>query len=422
MSNGDPINAGEKSYETQTTALFPQEGWSPGGPLCYIGVSIDEGLVSADAAPGLIARGNSGGDGVIGWGGVNQGSGVVGFGGVSFTKSGKDWTPTLSGGDGVAGVGGDGRAGYTADFSTSAPVESGMGVIGIGGDGDATLPTNAHASQPVAGNVGVWGQGGQPGGSEPQGSGVVGIASSTALALSPNLMLQGNGVAGAGPTGVYGFSDQGAGVFGEVAVSGTPVDNRKMGVRGSVTGGPSKQLGPYAGWFDGPVHITDSLVVAQDFTVMGNKHVAAPFPDGSLRKLYCVESPECWFEDFGEAKLVKGKAQVMLPRDFAAVIKTDSYHVFLAPYGRSNGLYVSKRNRQGFAVEEQGNGKSNLKFSFRIVGKRKGVKAERFAKVTVPKPVKPPMLPLDRKQKEQPPRKPTIRPFSSGVLSAVPSR
>jgi hypothetical protein len=232
-------------------------------------------------------------------------------------------------------------------------------------------------------------------------------------------MLQGNGVAGAGPTGVYGFSDQGAGVFGVVAVSGTPVDNGKAGVRGSVTGGPSKQLGPYAGWFDGPVHITGSLVVEHDFTVMGNKHVAAPFPDGSLRKLYCVESPECWFEDFGEAKLVKGKAQVKVPRDFAAVIKTDSYHVFLAPYGRSNGLYVSKRNRQGFAVEEQGNGKSNLKFSFRIVGKRKGVKAERFAKVSV---VKPPKLPSDRKKKEQPPRKPAIRPFASGVLPTVAPR
>jgi hypothetical protein len=152
---------------------------------------------------------------------------------------------------------------------------------------------------------------------------------------------------------------------------------------------------------------------------MGNKNVAAPFPDGSLRKLYCVESPECWFEDFGEAKLVKGKAQVKVPRDFAAVIKTDSYHVFLSPYGRSNGLYVSKRNRQGFTVEEQGNGKSNLKFSFRIVGKRKGVKAERFAKVTV---VKPPKLPSDRKKKEQPPRKPAIRPFSSGLLSTVAPR
>jgi hypothetical protein len=125
------------------------------------------------------------------------------------------------------------------------------------------------------------------------------------------------------------------------------------------------------------------------------------------------------FEDFGDGTLVKGKAKINLPPDFATVIKTDSYHVFLAPYGRSNGLYVSKRNRQGFAVEEQGNGKSNLKFSFRIVGKRKGVKAERFVKYLWSNRLS---CPSDRKKKEQPPRKPAIRRFSSGVLSTVAPR
>jgi hypothetical protein len=131
-----------------------------------------------------------------------------------------------------------------------------------------------------------------------------------------------------------------------------------------------------------------------------------------------MESPECWFEDFGEAKLVKGKAQIKLPRDFAAVINVDSYHVFLTPYGASNGLYVSKRTRQGFVVEEQGHGKSSLSFSFRIVGKAKDVKAGRFAKVKVskapqPKPKtgpKPPKLPVlkDPKVKVKLPTKPSI--------------
>ena len=87
--------------------------------------------------------------------------------------------------------------------------------------------------------------------------------------------------------------------------------------------------------------------------VSGSKSAAVPFADGSHRRLYCMESPECWFEDFGEAKLVKGKAQIKLPRDFAAVINVNSYHVFLTPYGPSNGLYVSKRTRQGFVVESK---------------------------------------------------------------------
>jgi hypothetical protein len=31
----------------------------------------------------------------------------------------------------------------------------------------------------------------------------------------------------------------------------------------------------------------------------GTQSVAVAFPDGSHRRLYCVEMPENWFEDFG---------------------------------------------------------------------------------------------------------------------------
>jgi hypothetical protein len=93
-----------------------------------------------------------------------------------------------------------------------------------------------------------------------------------------------------------------------------------------------------------------------------------------------VESPESWFEDFGEAKLVKGKTTVTLDADFAAVAKMDSYHVFVSPYGESNGLCVTRRNRKGFEVREQGGGRSNVTFSYRIVARRKDVAAERLPK------------------------------------------
>ena len=69
-------------------------------------------------------------------------------------------------------------------------------------------------------------------------------------------------------------------------------------------------------------------------------------PDGSLRRLYSIESPESWFEDFGAQKLVKGRAEVRVDPKFAAVVRGD-YHIFLTPYGDSNGLYVARRSRQG---------------------------------------------------------------------------
>jgi hypothetical protein len=212
-----------------------------------------------------------------------------------------------------------------------------------------------------------------------------------------------------------------------VAASGDPsVDLTAIAVHGQVNGDVNDLA--WAGRFDGPVFINGQMLtqggvlVGGDFTVMGTKSVAVPFADGSHRRLYCMESPEYWFEDFGEAKLVKGKAQIKLPRDFASAIKADSYHVFVTPYGDSNGLYVSKRTRQGFVVEEQSRGKSNLLFSFRIVGKRKDVKAERFAKVSVPKIPKPPKLPeipkLSDGKPKQFPKKPTVRRPPSANLSS----
>ena len=106
-----------------------------------------------------------------------------------------------------------------------------------------------------------------------------------------------------------------------------------------------------------------------------------PFPDGSLRRLYAIESPENWFEDFGETRLTKGKATVKIDAGFAAVVR-GGYHVFVSPYGDSNGLYVTQRSRRGFVVREQNGGKSSIAFSYRVVAKRKDIAGPRLPKVT----------------------------------------
>ena len=59
------------------------------------------------------------------------------------------------------------------------------------------------------------------------------------------------------------------------------------------------------------------------------KRAVVPFPDGTQRALDCMESPENWFEDFGEAKLKSGRAVVKLDADFAKVIKSGDYRVFV---------------------------------------------------------------------------------------------
>lgn len=99
--------------------------------------------------------------------------------------------------------------------------------------------------------------------------------------------------------------------------------------------------------------------------------------------MYSMESPESWFEDFGEKRLVKGKAEVTVDPGFAAVVRGE-YHIFVSPYDPSNGLYVSRRNRKRFVVLEQKRGQSTLTFSYRIVARRKDIAGPRLQKVTPP--------------------------------------
>jgi hypothetical protein len=44
----------------------------------------------------------------------------------------------------------------------------------------------------------------------------------------------------------------------------------------------------------------------------GTKSAAVKDATGQHRLVYCVESPESWFEDFGSGQLVGGKAEIKL--------------------------------------------------------------------------------------------------------------
>ena len=100
-------------------------------------------------------------------------------------------------------------------------------------------------------------------------------------------------------------------------------------------------------------------------------------------RLYAVQSPENWFEDFGSATLSNGSATVQLDPNFAATVNTSvEYHVFITPKGDSESLYVSNETASGFEVHEHGGGHSNIAFDYRIVGRRKGYENVRLEDVT----------------------------------------
>ena len=195
-------------------------------------------------------------------------------------------------------------------------------------------------------------------GNTDKGLGVVGTANFGAGVPTDQITDQGSGVIGLANSGVgvAGMSTSGTGVFGS--------STSKTGLAG---------------------HFKGAVMIEGDLTVIGGiKSAAVPHPDGSHRQLYCMESPESWFEDFGVAQLVNGKVEVPLEPGFAALVEVKGYHVFLTPYGESNGMFVAKRHATGFRVCEQQGGTSNVSFAYRVVAKRKDVVAKRLRTVTLP--------------------------------------
>lgn len=209
------------------------------------------------------------------------------------------------------------------------------------------------------------------------------------------------GVAGAqGPVpalvniaGVVGSSDQQTGVIGTskgIGVYGFcgNADPTKSGI--GVYGRADRAFPKnYAGAFEGNVSINGALTVGGDLALLDStvvakvKNAVVPFPDGTQRVLHCMESPEHWFEDFGASKLRRGRTVVKLDANFAKVINSRDYKVFVTPEGDCRGLYVRK-SAASFEVRELGGGTSSIAFSYRIVGRRKDIKNhQRFAKIDV---------------------------------------
>jgi hypothetical protein len=220
-------------------------------------------------------------------------------------------------------------------------------------------------------------------GTSVQGVGVFGeippASSSNTIAVYGlnNAVYAGPG-SGAGGFGVYGFSAKGHGLVGATATAGGA----------AVVGATSGVAGSYAGAFYGPV------IVAGPFTVVGGaKSAAVLHPDGSHRRLYCLESPESWFEDFGRGELSCGRADVTIDLDFAALVDLNDYHVFVTSYDRDYLLYVTDMTPEGFMVRAdvafeavKGRQATDLSgaFSWRVVAKRKDIEGKRLEQVSIP--------------------------------------
>jgi hypothetical protein len=248
-------------------------------------------------------------------------AGVFGVGGDRWGVAG--WNGVIGWAYATEAVGGVSHLGH----GVSGLSDQSVGVAGLSGNDCGVIGVSHVIGPPIPNPVtiaGVWG-------SSSDRHGVIGTSNAN--------------------IGVVGYSSKSHGIFG-------------------VTSNPAA----FAGIFAGNVYSNGTLSAAV-------KNAVVPFPDGSQRLLHCMESPEHWFEDFGSAKLARGRAVVKLDANFAKVIKRGDYRVFVTPEGDCRGLYVRRKSANRFEVRELTGGKSSVAFSYRIVGRRKDIKRhQRFAK------------------------------------------
>ena len=270
-------------------------------------------------------------------------------------------------GNGATGVSGSGTTTGVSGSGTTTGV-SGSGATGVSGTGTS---------------IGVRGQ--STSGNAILGQVPAGSTANTIAIYGQNYSSYSGPTPGAGGFAVYGLSAKGHGLVGATAAVGAA----------AVVGATNGVVGALAAAFYGPV------IVGGSFTVVGGaKSAAVPHPDGSHRRLYCMESPESWFEDFGKGQLECGRAEITIDPDFAAVTDLSDYHVFLTEHESHQHLSVTDQTATGFSVEADlkmaalkglTDADLNGRFSWRVVAKRKDIKGERLETVTIPtEPTLPP--------------------------------
>ncbi|MCA1669235.1 MAG: hypothetical protein LC793_17950 [Thermomicrobia bacterium] len=315
---------------------------------------VDATSAASGSIIAIIARGKGDGDGVVGT--SDSGPGVAGTSSSSYGVFGHSVS-----GKGVAG-----------SSSSNSGVDGGSG-SGYGVYGNSS--SNAGVFGFSSSNTGVYGNSGS-------GTGVVGYSNGSHGVYGTTY---GTGLV----AGLYGTSSTAYGIIGNTTASGYSGLTAITGTAGvAALAATATVSSAFAAYFSGFTYVQGN------FAVSGNKSAAVMHPDGTRRLFYCTEAPEAWFEDYGKATLVNGKAEVSLDPEFALFIETGDYHVFLTSHDpASRGLALATVRPDGFTVQEHAGGASNGTFSYRVVAKRKdnpGKRLEKFApiKVNIPDPDK----------------------------------
>jgi len=166
-------------------------------------------------------------------------------------------------------------------------------------------------------------------------------------------------------TGLYGYSSATTG--NNVGVSGQSNGPSGVGVYGVAAATTGINYG-VLGWSFSPSGY--GVYYVGGLAGTGTKSAIVDTQDYGWRHLYAVESPQNWFEDFGQATLTAGEAVVTIEPIFAQTVNLDlPYHVFLTPLGDCP-LYVAEKSTSSFTVRAHEGAACEVTFDYRIIAPR----------------------------------------------------
>jgi len=111
---------------------------------------------------------------------------------------------------------------------------------------------------------------------------------------------------------------------------------------------------------------------ATQYKIQGTGTVSCVVPDlnGNKVTMHAPETPEFYYMDYGQGKLVNGFVHIDIDPIFAKNIAVNSKHplrVYVQLEGDCNGVYVTNKTQYGFDVKELQGGTSNVSFQYNIV-------------------------------------------------------
>ena len=331
----------------------------------------------------VVGRNDSSGYGVRGFN-TDNGIGVLGQSGISggTGTAGKFENVNAANTSTVVDVANNGTgSGITVQLTNASNGARGIDVLQTG-VGPGVFATSS-------GGTGVWGIT-----SSISAAGVIGDNTFGEAVVGRNR--GGNGVGAvvgrndSSGYGVRGFNtENGIGVLGQSGISGgTGVAGRFENVNSANTnntveiatnGSGGWALNVNASSTANGVLVTTNPASTGLSVVGGTKSAIVETSQGATA-LYCEESSEVWFADYGLGKLNNGEVRINIESLFSETVNLNEvYHVFVQARGNSD-LFTCNYDNTGFTVKSS-NGDMNVEFSYRIVAKRLGYEARRLKKI-----------------------------------------